>query len=925
MSKSPEYNAIDAYEDSDSEFKDITPLTPVDENQILEHDDTKTNNNPYLSMRGFNATNSFHTSLKQDKIELTTTDLDQEEIELLQSQIDSIVSKPPFQMEVFNKIISIKPSIIKSLSNNTNKINMKESNEKESNEKHCEILFKMLTVSYNYIINKLHKPLRVALLEHTKYNCSQSDLICILDTFLETILKHKSIKWSEKQYQKTNISWSKVHKKLKDMIHKIYTKRLKKYVSKIRRILPDNDIECVVSVWNKYIMKQQKEVADFLCIKFRKEAKFSNLFKQYSVDVTQQEGIIQLLQMWNTTINLVQNKEEIIPHLKALGLLHGKMGIKPQDLAIMKYILIELVKEVMGFDYNDNIKQSWNKVLTFYIGTMIQSLKEITNSLSYMSNTSINSHISVGINGIKSPALQYDINDIDDIQQRLTKEVIFRCQTSWKYILTVIDQTTQLFFSELVNTSIYSTEVSELFLNSDNKLRECKRMVTSIGSTTMLLDDIDKLIQILNELGRRHLYYNIKPKHFAYIRLVWFKCLKKALTIKWTKTMKYSWNVVWDFCVYFMKSSLEDALLLYIPPDPVSVKFKVLINHIDRVKVSDLSFYADIWFAAYTGNNASQSYAFGDDVNGVNNIPKNKSLPFGGIRCLNAMQISDRYRSLREPYIRYFEDNQSWYLRGHLVGTFSQTFDLRAYPFDKHDIEIVFALERDDSISSFDTEHISVRMMPFKLDAMAGCNYNVYEPTIELLEHSATKGGSRSGKKYTHCRIVIPISRIYTHSIYNIMLPLTVIELCAFSIYFTDLFPITARLILSMTLLLTLVAFRRSITTSLPPTPYLTVIDHTFNSACLLSFLHIVGLCVINQFQHLPMETTKVINLEFAFFALFVFVVVHIVLIWKAKHYIDLYPTHTVQDMLDNHDAMGMIARKIERQNTLSRSSVFPR
>ena len=377
--------------------------------------------------------------------------------------------------------------------------------------------------------------------------------------------------------------------------------------------------------------------------------------------------------------------------------------------------------------------------------------------------------------------------------------------------------------------------------------------------------------------------------------------LKQALSIKWNKRIKKSWQIAWNYMTFHMKSSLEDALLLYIPPEPITINFKVLINHIDRVKVNELSFYGDIWFAAYTGVNPSQSFAFGADNYTDNKSNDNTNCPFGGIRCLNAMEPSvEKYRDGNLPNIRYFEEDDSWYLRGNIVGTFSKLFDLHAYPFDVHEIEFIFALNVDDTIAIFNEDNLSVRLMPFKLDSMAGCDYNVYQPQISLIENSAIKGGSSSGKRYTHCKVIIPISRKYTHYIYDVVIPLLLIDIVSFSVYFTDLKPITHRLIISMTLLLTLFAFKWSIANSLPPTPYLTLTDLLFNSAYLLCGLHIFGLCIANQLHE------NQLNLICAIITLIIFIIIHVLLYFRAKNYISLYPK---EDDVNNNNALAVIAK----------------
>jgi len=196
----------------------------------------------------------------------------------------------------------------------------------------------------------------------------------------------------------------------------------------------------------------------------------------------------------------------------------------------------------------------------------------------------------------------------------------------------------------------------------------------------------------------------------------------------------------------------------------------------------------------------------------------------------------------------------------------------------------------DDTIAKFNAERINVRMMPFKLDAMAGVNYEVFEPEIMLSEMSADKGGSQSGRRYTHCTIRVLIARKYSHHVYNIITPLMAMQMLAFAIYFTDLYPITQRLILSLTLFLTLFAFRRSVVAGLPNTPYLTVLDHAFNAACLLSVYHVTGLCVLNQFQNRSQETLFIINWGTAAVGLLIFFIIHIHLYWRARQFISRYP-----------------------------------
>ncbi len=133
--------------------------------------------------------------------------------------------------------------------------------------------------------------------------------------------------------------------------------------------------------------------------------------------------------------------------------------------------------------------------------------------------------------------------------------------------------------------------------------QQANKLVRAIGSTIALLTNLDDLIPLLEELGLRHVYYNVRPKHFKYLKVAWFNMLKNALAIEWTDDLSTAWNKVWKYMTSIMKSALEDAWLLCTPPDPEKVKIKILINHIDKIETQNMSFWADIWYAAFTNEN----------------------------------------------------------------------------------------------------------------------------------------------------------------------------------------------------------------------------------------------------------------------------------------------------------------------------------
>lgn len=170
--------------------------------------------------------------------------------------------------------------------------------------------------------------------------------------------------------------------------------------------------------------------------------------------------------------------------------------------------------------------------------------------------------------------------------------------------------------------------------------QQSKKLVKAIGSVVILLDDLDTLFPVLEELGKRHVYYGVKPKHFKHLQKFWFKMLETALGLKWTEELKQAWESAWKLMTSVMKKSLADGLLLYTPPEAQYIKCKILINHIDMIDVQNLCFFADVWYAGYTGNNPSQSFAFNNEQK-----PKEPSQLTWGINILNAMETKSDFKS----------------------------------------------------------------------------------------------------------------------------------------------------------------------------------------------------------------------------------------------------------------------------------------
>eukprot|EP01084_Bolivina_argentea_P013646 25604_1 len=751
-------------------------------------------------------------------------------------------------------------------------------------DRQSAFLMNMMSRGFNYICYQSFEAVFEIFARHPKYGIKLEHFTIGYKYVLACIEKNCS------NIEGSLETWNRVCEILEYISDQAYNrpneKKLNKMKKRVLRSMSSDDISSVCETW-KRVLENEIGVADILANLLSKETKIIQKFHEFNIDVFKQSVII--LKMIGKVLEQLSDIEMLIPFLRSLGAKHVDMGVTPRLLALMKPILITTLEKTLGFSFTDSIKTSWNKVLSFVIGIMVEVARTGLDNTTMMSGAD-------------------SIADIDNLE--ISNEIISITQSSWRECSQVIDKAVGSFYRDLLSLK---PEIRNLFSKSNMK-EQATKLVRAIGSVIALLDNQETLIPILEELGRRHVYYNVQPKYFKYLKKAWFNMLRQALALRFTPKVEECWNKSWQYITTIMITSLADALLLYIPPEPEKIKFKVLINHIDRIKVSDLSFYADIWYAGYTGDNPSQSQAF--SLNQSNEIERqeinnfydsnNKPLelpPFGGIRVLNAMDILEMYRHKKERYVRKFTSDDTWFLRGNLRGTFAQMYDLKTFPFDQHKLELTFALDVDDSIALIDDESLFIRLMPFKKNSMGGTDWDIYQPQIAIKEQSAMSGGSSSGKKYTHCQVIIPISRKYNHHIYETILPLLLIELVAYGVYFSEEFPMVERLTVVVTLLLTLFAFKWTVAKSLPSLPYLTLMDHFFNSAYFMLFLHIIGLSIISFFESENQNKINIVNWVVCIAHIIIWILIHSYLFYLSNKYITLYPKK------QTYDALGAVAR----------------
>lgn len=170
------------------------------------------------------------------------------------------------------------------------------------------------------------------------------------------------------------------------------------------------------------------------------------------------------------------------------------------------------------------------------------------------------------------------------------------------------------------------------------------------------------------------------------------------------------------------------------------------------------------------------------------------------------------------------------------------SFFLEPFPFDNQSLEIFvqpFLDERDTVAMVYDEPNSGVGTEPFvELAQWKILGFNASQQTREL---------GRTGKKIPELEIDLQVQRRSRYYIWKVFLPLIVMVAIAYSAFWIKIGDYYTQISITLTAILTEIAFLFAISSSLPKVPYLTFIDAFFLVSFVFSFVSMLELVVVHQ------------------------------------------------------------------------------
>lgn len=123
-------------------------------------------------------------------------------------------------------------------------------------------------------------------------------------------------------------------------------------------------------------------------------------------------------------------------------------------------------------------------------------------------------------------------------------------QATWEKVVPISDTAAALFYGKLFELD---PSLKPLF-TSDIK-EQGKKLMQMITIAVRGLNDLDKLVPAVQELGRRHVGYGVKDEHYATVGTALLWTLEKGLGDAFTPDVKEAWATVYGILADTMKQA----------------------------------------------------------------------------------------------------------------------------------------------------------------------------------------------------------------------------------------------------------------------------------------------------------------------------------------------------------------------------------
>jgi hemoglobin-like flavoprotein len=128
-------------------------------------------------------------------------------------------------------------------------------------------------------------------------------------------------------------------------------------------------------------------------------------------------------------------------------------------------------------------------------------------------------------------------------------------QGTWALVVPIADTATAMFYERLFEIDPGSKELFQKTDLAEQRLKLLQVLSVAISG----LDDLGRLIPIVEELGRRHAGYGVKDEHYDSVGSALLWTLQKGLGAAWNPEIAAAWTEVYGVLSGVMRRAQKDA------------------------------------------------------------------------------------------------------------------------------------------------------------------------------------------------------------------------------------------------------------------------------------------------------------------------------------------------------------------------------
>ena len=137
---------------------------------------------------------------------------------------------------------------------------------------------------------------------------------------------------------------------------------------------------------------------------------------------------------------------------------------------------------------------------------------------------------------------------------KMTPREIELVQSSFAKVAPIADQAAAMFYARL-----FELDPSLTALFQGDMAEQGKRLMAMIAAAVKGLDDLDSLVPVVQDLGRRHARYGVKGAHYETVGQALLETLAKGLGEAFTDDVKRAWTAVYGVLSTTMIAAAQDA------------------------------------------------------------------------------------------------------------------------------------------------------------------------------------------------------------------------------------------------------------------------------------------------------------------------------------------------------------------------------